>query len=219
MNSRSSSSRYSRNGFAFKDLLVVAAVTGLLACVLLVEWSKSKGRARGICCNCNLKQVGLAFRTFGLDHSENNPMGLSTNEGGTFEYFDSGETFRHFQRISNELSTPYILVCPSDSRSRLKSFSAGGFSNSNLSYFIGLVSNSDYPQMFLSGDRWLTGGVAHPNRVLEFQTNSAIGWQAGFHGDNGNIGLADGSVQQLNATMLRSALRATGFETNRISQP
>jgi hypothetical protein len=68
----------------------------------------------------NLKQIGLAFKTWALDHQDRFPFSQSTNDGGTMELcarggdgFDSNAAL-HFQVMSNELSTPLILRCPKD---------------------------------------------------------------------------------------------------------
>jgi prepilin-type processing-associated H-X9-DG protein len=145
-------------------------------------------------------------------------MAVSTNFGGTLEYLATSEVFRHFQVLSNELSTPRILVCPQDSRQPARAFDPG-FANANLSYFIGIVSNSDSVQMFLSGDRNLTGGTRQANGILEITTNDVPGWGTDIHNGRGNVALADGSVQQLNTMVLREALRWTGRATNRLAIP
>jgi prepilin-type processing-associated H-X9-DG protein len=210
--------RGSELAFALKEVLVILAVIVVLACVVLVAWQKAAGRSRAICCNCNLKQVGLGFRTWALDHTQLYPMAVSTNFGGTLEYLATSEVFRHFQVLSNELSTPIILVCPQDSRQPAKAFDPG-FNNANLSYFIGVVSNSDNPQMFLSGDHNVTGGTRQTNGMLEITTNDVPSWGTDIHNGWGNIGLADGSVQQLNTLRLREAIRWTGSTTNRLVMP
>jgi hypothetical protein len=71
-------------------------------------------------CANQLKQVGLAFRVWGIDNNDRFPFQVPTNQGGTMELraigpdgFDTN-AFLHFQVISNELSTPLILVCPGD---------------------------------------------------------------------------------------------------------
>jgi len=72
--------------------------------------------------NCvnNLKQIGLAFRTWAADNGGPYPFNVSTNAGGTLEFcargsgdFDSNAAI-HFQVMSSELSTPLLLVCPRD---------------------------------------------------------------------------------------------------------
>src|SRR5205823_5162170 len=120
------------------ELCVLLAIAAVIAGIVITAVVNGKRRSRSICCNCNLKQVGLAFHTWSLDHTTRYPTALSTNSGGTMEYLASGQTFRHFQVMSNELSTPNILVCPEDTRIRAESF-VQGFANSNLSYFAGIV--------------------------------------------------------------------------------
>jgi TPR repeat protein len=72
------------------------------------------------CCN-NLKQIGLAFRTWAIDHNGPYPFNVSSSAGGTKEWSGLGNDGLDtnaaliFQVMSNELSTPNILVCPSDS--------------------------------------------------------------------------------------------------------
>jgi hypothetical protein len=119
--------------------------------------------------------------------------------------------------MSNELSTPYILRCPADTqRPVTKDF--GKLSNTNVSYFVGLDAEESTPQMFLAGDRNLTNGLAVTNRVLFLATNVPAGWTHELHPLQGNIGLADGSVQQLNRALLREALTNAGAG-NRLLMP
>ena len=72
-------------------------------------------------CISNLKCVGLAFRMWSNDHQDAFPFNLSTSVGGTQELcsrladgFDAN-SFLHYCAISNELHSPIILVCKSDS--------------------------------------------------------------------------------------------------------
>lgn len=141
-------------------------------------------------------QIGMGFRVWGGDHTNLYPMSISTNFGGTREHVASGETFRHFQVLSNELVTPYILICPSDLRPRAKDFGST-FSNTNVSYFVGVDANETKPEMLLSGDRNIVGGTKLANGFLEIATNQLVGWGSEMHNGVGNVGLADGSVVAL----------------------
>jgi hypothetical protein len=68
----------------------------------------------------NLKNLGLAFRVWATDHKDQFPFNTGAAEGGTLELCDRDpEGFdlnaaRHLQVMANELSTPAILICPSD---------------------------------------------------------------------------------------------------------
>ena len=108
------------SAFTRRELL---AVIGML-CLLLVVLNaivNSRARAQRINCTKNLQQLGLAFKTWALDRQDIFPMSLSTNQGGTKEYLEQGEVFRHFQVLSNELANPKCLFAPptSGSRSRI----------------------------------------------------------------------------------------------------
>ena len=103
--------------------LLVACLLAL-ATLLYVRWHNDQlphgAMAQKITCVNNLKQIGLAIRTFAIDNDGRFPFNLSTNSGGTLELcrrgsggFDSNAAI-HFQVASNELSTPKILVCPKD---------------------------------------------------------------------------------------------------------
>ena len=117
-------------------LIVLALV--LPTCIL--AWMPGDWRRFSrLNCDNNLKQIGLAFRTWAIDNDGQFPFNVSTNAGGTRELcaldsdgFDTNAAL-HFQVMSNELSTPMLLVCPNDwSRKRAATFSS--LQTSNVSY-------------------------------------------------------------------------------------
>jgi hypothetical protein len=55
--------------------------------------------------------------------------------------------------------------------------------------------------------------------LLELSTNAPISWTSARHHFAGNIGLADGSVQQFTIQRLQNALQQTGLATNRLAIP
>ena len=74
--------------------------------------------------------------------------------------------------------------------------------------------------MFLSGDdNFAINGVSVKSELLEVSTNMTVTWTAARHKFIGNIGLADGSVQQITTTNLQQAIQATGIATNRLAIP
>ena len=107
--------------------------------MLLPALARAKDRAQRINCVNNMKQVGLAFRTWELDHQDQFPFNVSTNAGGTKEFcslgpdgFDRNSAI-HLQVMSNELSTPKILVCPADS-SKQPASTFQNLASANVSY-------------------------------------------------------------------------------------
>ena len=106
------------------EALVVAVVLAFLVLMLLPTANHPRVSASRIRCVNNLKQMGLAFRVFATDHNDNFPMQMSTNADGSIKYLPSSEVYRYFQSLSNELNTPVVLICPSDSRKEATNFAA-----------------------------------------------------------------------------------------------
>ena len=206
-------------GFTHVMLLALIAVLAILAAMLLPALASAHNKARRIQCVNNLKQCGLAFRIWEGDNGDQLPMAVPTAKGGTKEFDTGADTFRHFQVMSNELSTPKILICPADTRLVANHFAS--LKNQNVSYFVGLDANDANPQRFLDGDRNLTADNAPENGILKLVPGQRVGWTADIHVNAGNIGLSDGSVQQSTSSALRAALKNSGDPTNiwRIALP
>ena len=214
------------------EALIVIAVLLLLAAILLPVLAKAKRRSSKIGCVNNLKQVGLAFRVWEGDYNDKFPMSVSTTNGGTMERVESGTVWRHFEVMSNELNTPKILFCPNDSeREKFRASLWGAASSAqselipfagdmNTSYFIGVDAVDTNTNMFLAGDRNLTvKNVALKPGLHSLATNAVVGWTAKLHVNQGNVLMADASVQQFTSASLPEALIKTGVATNRLSLP
>ena len=125
--------------------------------------------------------------------------------------------WKNFQVMSNELSTPKVLICPTDTRDAATNFDF--LRNSNISFFIGIDAGESNPQLILGGDRNITNGTLVKNGILEVTTNTPVGWTAEQHNHVGNLLLSDGSVQQLSQSGLRASMQNTGLFTNRFLMP
>ncbi len=199
------------------ELAVVIVVTALLACIVLPTLARVKQREQRTGCVSNLKQMGLGFRIFANDNGEQYPFNVSTTNGGAKELVAAGATFLQFRAMSNELSTPYILICPSDTRRRARNWSS--LTESNVSYFVGLDA-ADGPMALLSGDRNLSvNGVAVRPGLLELTTDSVVGWTKEMHRSAGSLVLGDGSVQQATSVRLAEQVRHQDTATNRLLIP
>ena len=209
---KSFSRRFPSAGFTLIALLVIVAVVAFVAAMLLPWLAGAHDRSRRIQCVNNLKQCGLAFRIWEGDNNDRYPMDVPVANGGTKECTTGAETYRLFQVMSNELSTPKILVCPNDDRAAAADFVH--LNNSHVSYFVGLDAKETDPQMLLAGDRNITGGSAPEKGVLKLVPGEPVAWTSAIHNHSGNVGLADGSVQQFTSSGLFTALKNSGSPTN-----
>jgi prepilin-type processing-associated H-X9-DG protein len=224
-----------RSAFSALELLIVIATGLLMAAAFLPYFARSKRTTCRINCVNNLKQVGLAFRTWALDNNDKYPMQASVTNGGTMELITSGYVFPHFQVMSNELSSPQILMCPQEQdswRVRASSFSPQipigaasviPFTNdNNVSYLVGVDAVDTNPNAIMTGDHWLNiHGRAARKGLVSLTSTSHVRWVKSppGHGDAGNIGLADGSVQQLSSTSLQRLFTSTGTNITRLAFP
>ena len=82
------------------------------------------------------------------------------------------------------------------------------FQTKNVSYFLGLEADETKPQTVMSGDRNVSGGVIVSNRVMMVSSTSNIVFGSNIHRNAGNIGLGDGSAQQVTQVSLRRQILA-----------
>jgi len=223
--------------FTLIELMVVIATLAIIGTMLLPALAKAQSRAQPANCANNLKRIGIAFRLFAADHGGRFPMSVTTNQGGASDWLGTSpnmlpvNTFRVFLALSNELTTPKTVKCPSDSgritpsnfvdMANLTDFSKGA-KNGGVSYFVNPHADESRPLAILAGDRNITnttlnpgvgGGTAYNKQSpglkwnLMETTMKTTGWSTSMHNGVGTILLSDGSVQRVSSAALRQQVR------------
>jgi len=174
-----------KQAFTLIELLVVIAIIAILAAMLLPALAAAKRKAQKINCVNNLKQVGISYRIWEGDNNDRYPQAVAAPQGGAQGYCTHGgnnsttgtaATIAYnpgmvYMVMSNELATPKILFCPSDTIHTGYSTNFSYFDTlqvtvspanganapvlsapTKISYFVGADATEADPQGIMGGD-------------------------------------------------------------------
>jgi prepilin-type N-terminal cleavage/methylation domain-containing protein len=224
-----------KSAFTLIELLVVIAIIAILAAMLLPALAAAKKKAQKISCTNNIKQIGLALKIWEGDNSDTMPMSVAAASGGAKDYLahggsvngttpalNAGGVFNPgmvFMCMSNELSTPKTIYCPSDNVhtnttiwgwqsvvwSTAPNNSLAGVSSGQgaASYFISADATDADPQQVVSGD-WNIGTIGTAN-------NAAATTPQGTSGTTRTVNSANTGALTLSGTVFNSPTAAGAY--------
>lgn len=214
-------------GFTRGELLGVLVAASLLLAVAWPVLANNRERSLRVLCVNNLRLVGQAYQEWGTEHSGRLPWRTPWCEGGTMTFNCSGSQpgwavlglnhnlWFQWSWLSNQMSSPKILACPSDLQKRPAGnwnsspndgFFHANFRNGAISYFVGLDVFSTDRLSLLAGDRNVSfvlpggncsSGIRASGNLDFTPTRKGIG--NGLHVEAGNFLFTDGSVDELSS--------------------
>ena len=219
MKLRNQSGSKLQNGLSLIELLALLAVVAFVAFLLVYQFSSANRRAPRIGCVSNLKNIGLSFRIFATDNGDQFPPAVIVTNEIALTSIRALEVFRF---MSNELSTPGILHCYSDVKRKPSTEpSFKRLTSKNISYFASLSASETNPAAILAGDRNIVINGKPVTSLLTLTTNlaSTLSFSKEMHVEQGNICMADGSVQQMSSSRLKLSIRDQDMQTNHLVFP
>ena len=158
------------------EILIVIAIIGILASMLLPATGMALERARRTVCQNQLRQTHLLMTTHAMDHQGRLPSQWAVHPGQTLP---SGDAMHVVASHLFESSDPKILHCPSDKR-LFKS------RNTDFSYYwnrqsLGASLDTVLPLSRLASEKWFW----HDRRQImpSSQTNIYTGRVVTLRGD------------------------------------
>lgn len=191
------------------EILVVVAIIGILASLLLPSLGKARKRSQATVCGSNLKQMGIVFQMYSDDNR--GLMMYATNglNGTSYRtWSNSGETFGAYLNNLHVHSSHDLLWCPSDpyaeayasSNSHKHEPSYGYNSNLSNQKMSNVASPNETIAFADSGHRSEDDFMA---RILSTGESRNIYWER--HDNNGaNILWVDGHVNFYKTTKVQS---------------
>lgn len=106
-------------GFSLPELLIVLAIGGLLAGLLLPALQQAVAKSRDAACQSNLRQIGLAFALYEGDNERALPLPWNSTTG----YYWFHNLLGQVKGTTKYLSSPKVLTCPASTGTYTPAFS------------------------------------------------------------------------------------------------
>jgi type II secretory pathway pseudopilin PulG len=194
----------SLRAFSMIEALVVVTVVAILAALVTPWLSNANAKAMRIRCVGHLKNVGLAHRIFATDNGDLFPWERSLAEATNQMNFPDltglsadQQVVQIYRSLSNELSTPKIIVCPADIRNAANDWQK--LSTNNISYFVGLSARETLYQTMMASDQNLVLDGKELSGRVELKSDAPVAWDKNIHKFQGSVTMGDGSVQQVSS--------------------
>jgi len=162
-----------RSGFTLIELMVVVAVIGILAALLLPALAAAKEKGRTIKCLSNMRQLAIALETYAGDHEGKTPP-RSLSPYWTLPLHP------YYQDVA-------ILKCPSEREGSSRSYLINGWND----YFEKVLSPENFDQFMAF--QWPVGislaQIPQPSDTVTFgekRTGSPHAYMDTHQGDHGN---------------------------------
>lgn len=219
---------WAEKAFARAEALAILAGVGLLASLAVPLWGGATRHSEVAACANNLRQIGQGMRLWAHDHGGQMPWRVLQSEGGTMPQAGNktGAAWFEWASFDDEIPSPTVLVCPSDTKRRAARFWTndpdGGLFNANyrnnsVSYFVAPDTFSEAGFAPLAGDRNLSvdngrsGCSARLGNVYGIWSNpfitSQARWTNGIHRTVGNVLLNDGTVEVTSTTRFHELIQ------------
>jgi hypothetical protein len=224
------SSKQRNHALTLVDLLVVIAVLSIMVVIILPILARPRHH-KSISCDNNLQQIGLSYRIWAGDNDSKFPFEVSVANGGTRELNIGRNAWLNYLVMSNELSTPKILVCPDDKKRQPPATNFSSQLAGHVSYLVGLDADPIKPNSILAADdHVVVNGVRIRSGILELSTNVSVQWTKERHQGYANAGnvlfssglvLSERSIQYPTPPFpgLQEALAQSGLATNHLAIP
>jgi competence protein ComGC len=221
--------RKPERAFTRIELLAVCAALLLVALVMAPAAVSSKSDSERQVCFNNLRLVGRGVQTWAGDHNMQFSWRTLQGDGGTMPGTGSlkpaNAWFEYFS-LSNELVTPKILACPSDTGVKQArdwfEFPSALFRANAVSYPLSLDSSMDFPRTWVSADHNFpraslgacSARVNNASQLSTFLFGGYLPWTNAVHGSLGHVLTTDGTVEFVSSNRLNELLIRTPIDDN-----